>query len=109
MLDIWKVIISGGVGILGTLATLATVNSIRRKNDSDASESIAEATKNVVDTLLLEQKRQTASIVLLEESNRSLTESVERLERKLHSIGELILTHEGESIPKAVIAAILKD
>lgn len=68
MLDIWKVIISGGVGILGTLATLATVNSIRRKNDSDASESIAEATKNVVDTLLLEQKRQTAKIVLLDVS-----------------------------------------
>lgn len=69
----------------------------RRKSDADITRLISEATTNVVQTLMDEQKRQSERISHLESQIEDIHKQIEAL-----------LDHPGETVPKSEIAKITR-
>lgn len=97
MKDYTVILISGLIGLLPSILTYFIG---RRKSDADVAALITEATEGVVKTLLEEQKRQRERISELEHE----VAEMRQFKHKLEQVGEFVLSHPGEGIPKHEMA-----
>lgn len=101
-------LVSSLFGVGGILSAVVTWMINRKKTNADITEQIANAASVITTTNQSLITSLNSRIEELEEEVKHLTSQNDQLIRKLYEIGTAILETDGEHIPKATIAKLLR-